>query len=41
MRDVFIVGAKRTGIGKFAGPLKNFTAADLGDGRANCRHAGS
>lgn len=30
MRDVFIVEAKRTPIGKFGGALKDFSAADLG-----------
>ncbi len=30
MRDVFIVGALRTPIGKFGGALKDFSAADLG-----------
>jgi acetyl-CoA C-acetyltransferase len=30
MREVYIVAAKRTPIGKFGGGLKNFSAADLG-----------
>jgi acetyl-CoA C-acetyltransferase len=30
MREVFIVGAARTPIGKFGGTLKDFSAADLG-----------